>query len=588
MVRLVLTILLSSVLYSTASAQTGCELTEWMKGLNPSAERTAENSIAMRDTQISVNGSMYTIKLPPGFTMSQYANVAGARGIALSPDGVIFATGYSGSKIYALPDHDRDGIVDSTIVVYTGPGAMHGIAFVKGDLYVSTTSQVIKLVSTDNDRQMEQAVNIAQLNGGGNHSSRTLEYDEKRDKLFVSVGSTCNICEEDNEERATILEMNPDGSGRRIYARGLRNAVGMDIDPRTGALWANSNDADNVFGPGNPLTNENPKEPIFIICEGAHYGWPYGYGYKMRYPYGVSIDTSFFSTVSGPVGQMLAHSAPLGMHFIRGKAFPSRYHGALINSLHGSWNRQPPAPPRIQAFFSDANGRNASIEDFVTGFQLANGNRWGRTVSVAEGADGALYATDDLAGVVYRIAYTGEAGRSIRITTQLEGTTQAGGYYLPVNWNATGVDTFRVLFRLSPLDGFDTLTDHGTVTTATFNLPIVSASQAAIRIESLNGLTFAESGYFAIDPNGSSVAPSTSSEQTLIVKPNPARDHIELELVNGMQIEKIEMLDMRGAVVMQLDGDHSGFSVANIAQGSYIVRVSSGGMIYTATVVVSR
>jgi glucose/arabinose dehydrogenase len=559
-----------------------------MKGLPPNAERTPENNIQLRDTTLEVNGTAHTVQLPKGFTITQFARISGARGIALSPDGVIFVAAYGGSKVYALPDHNRDGVVDSMITVFTGPSGMHGIAFVKGALYVSTTSQVLKLESMDNDREMEISRPIATLDPGGNHSSRTLEYDEKRDKLFVSVGSTCNICEEDNEERATILEMNPDGTGRKIYARGLRNAVGMDIDPRTGALWANSNDADNVFGGGNPLTNENPKEPIFIICEGAHYGWPYGYGFRMRYPFGVGIDTSFFSTVSGPVGQMLAHSAPLGMHFIRGKYLPSRYHGALLNSVHGSWNRTPPAPPRIMAFFSDADGRNATIEDFVTGFQLANGSRWGRTVSVAEGADGAIYATDDNAGVVYRIAYTGEAGRSIKFTTQLEGTTQPGGYYLPVNWTATGVDTFRVLFRLSPLDGFDTLTANSIITNATFNLPIVSAPQAAIRIESLNGLTFAESGYFAIDPNASAVRSSSSLDGMMAVYPNPAKDHIDVELMLGGTINQIEILDMSGRRILAVEGDNKRISVAGVPAGSYLVRVTTAIESHVAEVVISR
>jgi glucose/arabinose dehydrogenase len=590
MVRLVALPLLSVFLASAASAQTGCELAEWMNGLPPNAELTPERSVILRDTQVMLGSTARTAKLPPGFTMTRFAEVSGARGIALSPDGVIFVTGYGGGgRVYAFPDHDNDGVADSAIVVRNGPGAMHGIAFVNGALYVSTTSQVLKLVSTDNDREAEEAVVIASLDPGGNHASRTLEYDAKRNKLYVSVGSTCNICTEEEPERASILEMNPDGTERRIYASGLRNAVGMDIDPRTGALWANSNEADNVFGSGHPLTNENPKEPISIICDGGHYGWPYGYGYKMRYPFGEPIDTSFFETAKGPVGQMLAHSAPLGMHFIQGKSFPSKYHRAQINTLHGSWNRQPPAPPRVMAFWSSPDGRNAVLEDFVTGFQAeaAPYTRWGRPVSAAEGTDGALYVTDDYGHAVYRIAYTGEAGRSIKITSQLEGTTQPGGLYLPIEWTATGVDTFVILSRLSPLDNFDTVytTKYSSFV---WIVPDISAPQAAIRVESTNGLTFAETGYFAIEPFGSGVSPSAFRDQALIVKPNPARDHIELGLKDGKQIDKVELLDLRGAVVIQLTGHRSQFSVANIAQGSYIVRVSSGNEIYTSQVVISR
>jgi glucose/arabinose dehydrogenase len=181
MVRSLLLFLTSILIYSNASAQTGCELTEWMKGLPPNAERTPENSVAMRDTQIVVKGETRSVTLPPGFSISQFATIGGARGIALSPDGVIFVAAYGGARVYALPDHNRDGVVDSTITVYTANGGMHGIAFVKGALYVATTSRVWKLISNDNDREFEDAVSIATLDGGGNHSSRTLEYDEKRD-----------------------------------------------------------------------------------------------------------------------------------------------------------------------------------------------------------------------------------------------------------------------------------------------------------------------------------------------------------------------------------------------------------------------
>ncbi len=585
MVRSLILFLLSTLIYTSASAQSGCELTEWMNGGSPNAERTPENSVTMRDTQIVVNNESRTVSLPPGFTISQYAKVGGARGIALSPDGVIFATGYNGSRIYALPDHNRDGVVDSTITVYAGStGGMHGIAFVKGQLYVSPTSLVLRLVSNDDDRQIEDAISIASLDGGGNHASRTLEYDAKRDKLFVSVGSTCNICTENDEERATILEMNPDGTGRKIYAKGLRNAVGMDIDPRTGALWANSNDADNVFGQGNPLTNENPKEPIFIVCEDAHYGWPYGYAFKMRYPFGEPIDTSFFATVSGPVGQMLAHSAPLGMHFIQGKALPSRYHGALLNSLHGSWNRQPPAPPRLQAFFSDANGRNATIEDLVTGFQLANGSRWGRLVSVAEGADGALYMTDDHAGVVYRLAYTGEAGRSININAP-SGVIN-GGKPAEITWTATGVETFVVLFRESPLDDFDTLATT-TSTSYTWDIPNISVPQAAIRIESTNGLTFDETPYFAIQPAGA-VGQSDGTLSPMVVVPNPTRDRLSIIFGDDRIVQNVEILDVRGSLVKSFSGHHAFISVADLAQGSYLVRVTANNETHTSQVVISR
>jgi hypothetical protein len=239
------------------------------------------------------------------------------------------------------------------------------------------------------------------------------------------------------------------------------------------------------------------------------------------------------------------------------------------------------------AFFSDANGRNATIEDLVTGFQLANGSRWGRLVSVAEGADGALYATDDHAGVVYRIAYTGESGRSITFTTKYAGSVQPGGLYLPFQWNSTGIDTFVVLTRLSPLDQFDTAM-VSTTPSFVWNLPDVSAQQAAIRVESTNGLTFAESGYFAIDPDGSAVTPKQPVETMVIIAPNPANTHVEVRFENGPPISYIEIVDMRGnRTPLQLNGMGM-YSIQHLPTGSYVVSFIAGGKMYGSMLEIVR
>ena len=165
---------------------------------------------------------------------------------------------------------------------------------------------------------------------------------------------------------------------------------------------------DNLFGANSALHNSVPPEGIYLVCDGANYGWPYAYGFRMRNPDpAFQVDTSYIKSLSGPVAEVLAHSAPLGLHFYRGNALPSKYHNAIFMCYHGSWDANPPSPPRVTVLWADSTGSNAHVQDFLTGFQLANGNRWGRSVEVIEGPDGALYVSDDAAGVVYRIWYSG-------------------------------------------------------------------------------------------------------------------------------------------------------------------------------------
>jgi hypothetical protein len=178
---------------------------------------------------------------------------------------------------------------------------------------------------------------------------------------------------------------------------------------------------DNIFGNGTQLTANNPSECIYLVCDGANYGWPYCYGFQIRNPVApwVNLDTNIVKTFNGPVAEILAHEAPLGLHFYRGSAFPAMYRNAIFQCYHGSWDRNPPAPPRITVLFADTDGKNARVTDFVNGFQPdSTGTRWGRPVSVVEGADGALYVSDDAAGAIYRIQYTGQRSGSVSEPSQ--------------------------------------------------------------------------------------------------------------------------------------------------------------------------
>jgi glucose/arabinose dehydrogenase len=392
-----------------AQTSEGCSLAAWVMQQQPHSTRTLEAPPpVLRDTVIVVNGTTQNISIPAGFTMTVFAsNIPTCRGLACSPDGVIYATDYNGN-VYALPDHNHDGVPDSTIVVASGLGDPHGIGFYKGELYVSNQSTLYHIITNGQSRIMQSKVQIATFPGGGTHTSRNFTIDTIKNKFYLQVGSAGNIDTTDLAHRAQIVEMNPDGSGYRTYARGTRNPVGMDIDPRTDALWVNNNGMDDIFGSGSELTDDNPSESIYLVCDGANYGWPWCYGFRLRNPLMMNLDTSIVQTFDGPVAEILAHSAPLGLHFYRGTTFPAMYHNAIFQCYHGSWDRSPPAPPRVTVMFADTDGKNARVTDFVNGFQPdSTGTRWGRPVSIIEGADSALYVSDDYAGNVYRIAYTG-------------------------------------------------------------------------------------------------------------------------------------------------------------------------------------
>lgn len=385
-----------------------CDLIAWQRTLPPHTERTPETfPPLLRDTIVTVKGTQHKVSLPEGFTISVFAEAGGARNVVVSPEGVLYLA--TPSAVFALPDHNHDGRLDSSIQVCSGLHNGYGIGFYKGRIYVSEESAFYRVEDVNGDRKAESLTKLYSLSGSGNHRTRNFVIDTATGNVYIQVGSSSND-DEDNlsdSTRGTVMIGNLSGGPLHIFARGLRNAVGMDLDPRSGALWVNQNGSDNMFST-TIRTDNNPSEGVFLVCDGAHYGWPYAYGYQMRNPKYLSKDTNFIRSLSGPVAEVLAHEAPLGLHFYRGSNFPSHYRNAVFQSYHGSWNRSRPAPPRVTVMWIDSNGRNAQVTDFLNGFQPdSTSTRWGRTAGLTEGADGALYVADDNAGVIYRVAYTG-------------------------------------------------------------------------------------------------------------------------------------------------------------------------------------
>lgn len=344
----------------------------------------------------------HTLTLPAGFKANVFAaGLSRPRFMAIGPEGMIFVTGMAGGEIYALPDANDDGVADEVQVWAGGLNQPHGLAFHDGYLYVGETNRVVRFeVGPGGARQSGPEPVVPDLPSGRGHSTRTVGFGPDG-KLFVSVGSSCNVCEENDPRRAAILIYNADGSDGRVFMSGLRNAVGFVWRPGTAELWATNNGRDQ-------LGDDLPFETIYKVRDGGNAGWPNCY----PAPDGLLPDPQFgipdvCPTADTPAVTFQAHSAPLGLRFYDGSSFPEEMRGDLFVALHGSWNRSVPVGYKIIRIpFS--GGSPGQPEDFATGWMASEGDRssvWGRPVDVLVAPDGALLISDDDGGAIYRITY---------------------------------------------------------------------------------------------------------------------------------------------------------------------------------------
>jgi glucose/arabinose dehydrogenase len=340
------------------------------------------------------------IRLPQGFGISVFAaNLRDPRMMTLGPDGIVYVAERGAGRIVRLPDEDKDGVSDTIEVVAEGLNAPSSIDFFRdGSLYVGETTRVLRLSKPDRQGRFQDREVIVEGLPQGGHNTRTVLFSPDGSKLFVSVGSSCNVCIESDDRRAAILRYDPDGSGEEIFAHGLRNAVGITFRPGTDELWATNNGRDRM---GDDL----PPETVYRVQQGTDYGWP-------RCHAGRIIDPDFGQAgdcegVEAPEVEMQAHSAPLGLTFYDGEQFPEAYQGDLFVAFHGSWNRSVPTGYKVVRIEMD-DGTAGPVTDFAAGWLRQNGSRWGRPVDVLVGADGSLYVSDDERGYIYRVFYAGE------------------------------------------------------------------------------------------------------------------------------------------------------------------------------------
>ena len=348
------------------------------------------------------SGSEATLQLPPGFEADVFAEgLNNPRFMAFGPDGVLYVAERGNGRIVALPDNDSDGMADEVRVFAAGLDQPHSIVYQEGAWYVGVPGQVIRLEDGDGDGVAEERMAVVDnLPTSGSHRTRTVDFLPDG-RMVVSVGSSCNACEETDPRRATVLIYDDaaSGGGERIYAQGLRNAVGLAVHPQTGQLWATNNGRDLM---GDDL----PPETVYIVQEGSDYGWP-------RCHSGVVLDPELGQPgdcdgVAQPLVQMQAHSAPLALAFYNGESFPGEYRGDLFIAFHGSWNRSVPTGYKVVRLPLRGSEPAGPIEDFVTGWLDEETNQaTGRPAGLAVGPDGALYISDDKGGFIYRIRYHG-------------------------------------------------------------------------------------------------------------------------------------------------------------------------------------
>jgi glucose/arabinose dehydrogenase len=350
--------------------------------------------------QPAPSADLATIRLPAGFAIEFFARDLGyARFLALDPRGTLLVSVPRAGRVLALPDDDRDGRADAIVPVVEGLDLPHGLAFLDGRLYVAETGRVLRFDYDPATRRVrgDPAVVVPDLPARGAHWTRTIAVGPDR-RLYVSVGSSCNNCEERDRRRAAIYRYEADGSGGTPFATGLRNAVGIAFRPGTGELWASVNGRDW-------LGEDRPLEYVTRVEEGGFYGWPHCHWTGA----GLLPDPDLGGgdrcrAVRRPSVFYQAHTAPLGLAFYTGIQFPAEYRGNLLVALHGSWNRSVPVGYKVIRV--RLGGGAPAVEDFATGW-LAGSRYWGRPVDLAVAPDGALFLSDDGLGVVYRITYRG-------------------------------------------------------------------------------------------------------------------------------------------------------------------------------------
>jgi glucose/arabinose dehydrogenase len=341
----------------------------------------------------------HEIAVPAGFRIDVFAEkLGGARALAVDPEGVLFVTITSQGRVVALPDRRGVGRATDVVTVLKDLDRPHGLAFRRGYLYVAETGRIVRYRYHAATRTaVEPTVVVGGLPHGAHHWTRSIAFGPD-DKLYVAIGSSCDVCQERDPRRAAIVRYNADGSNEQLFATGLRNPVGLAFHPTTAALWTTVNERD---WPGGGA----PPDYVTEVRRGAAYGWPRcfadGRTFLRDPTFGGVADCRGMTL---PSLELAPHSAPLGLAFYTGARFPLQYASDLFVALHGSRPGLPPAGYKIaRVRFRD--GHATGVEDFSSGWRHDD-RVIGRPVDLVTGRDGSLYISDDHADRIHRVSYS--------------------------------------------------------------------------------------------------------------------------------------------------------------------------------------
>ncbi len=346
-------------------------------------------------------------QVPQGFAINLFTKLPNARWLAVAPNGDVFVAQTSLNQITVLRDTDNDGDADQSFVWDVG-GMLdkpHGMVFNQNFLYVGATGAILRYTYTPSQTKASGApIKLTDLPGGGQHVTRNILI--KDNKLYAAIGSSVNVSIESEPIRTTIQQFNLDGSGRVPFATGLRNPVGLDVNPVTNELWTTVIERDG-------LGDELVPDYLTSVQQGGFYGYPYAYLAPGNLDPRIKVSSPLTATTITPSVLFKAHETAIGVLFYKGTSFPEEYRNDAYVAIRGSWNRSKGAGYKVVRVRMNAQGApEGGYENFVTGWHLNPGQEgtpqvFGRPVSIVEGPDGSMLISDDAGGTIWRLRYKG-------------------------------------------------------------------------------------------------------------------------------------------------------------------------------------
>lgn len=341
------------------------------------------------------------LKLPPGFKIEVYADsIDGARSMAMGDNGTLFVGTRNDKTVYAIQDLDKDYRADHTIILDSTLEVPNGIAFRNGSLYVAEVGRLLRYDNIESSLENLPTPKVVydDYPTEFHHGWKYIAFGPD-DKLYVPVGAPCNICDSTvvDERYASITRMDPDGSNREIYAKGVRNSVGFTWHPETKEFWFTDNGRD-MMGDDIPPCELNRVEEA-----GQHFGFPYCHGGTVKDPeFGDQHPCEDFVAPVQPLG---AHVAALGVKFPTGDMFPATYKNSAFIAEHGSWNRTKKVGYRISMVAIEGN-KSVGYETFIDGWlDDESQEQFGRPVDILFLEDGSMLISDDFGDAIYRVTY---------------------------------------------------------------------------------------------------------------------------------------------------------------------------------------